>query len=125
MFFSYLTNTYKFNVERKQKQVLSWNFIQDSTVCLRKYIDKTDRWGQMGTYTFWLTFLLEGQMGILTIFFIYCTSKIKKCANRSQRIKNANSSSRQTKFIQHEIYLHTIINGICIFIKFKNDCMQE
>ena len=41
----------------------------------------------MGTYTFWLTFLLEGQMGILTIFFIYCTSKIKKCANRSQRIK--------------------------------------
>ena len=61
MFFSYLTNTYKFNVERKQKQVLSWNFIQDSTVCLRKYIDKTDRWGQMGT---------DGDVHVLAHFFV-------------------------------------------------------
>ena len=53
----------------------------------------------------------------LSIFLI-TPPKNKKCANRSQRTKNANSVSRQTNSVKQGSP-HIYRNGICVFNKFN------
>ena len=57
---------------------------------------------------------------IVTTFCIKPSRKIKKCAGRSQRTKNANSNCRQTiPTYSTDLSLHQH-SRICIFTKFKS-----
>lgn len=54
-------------------------------------------------------------------FITFPSFSTKKCAYRSRRTKNANSDSRQTSFIQYEIYTHPYKRNLLFFQKFKMD----
>ena len=64
-------------------------------------------------------------MNIARVDALYILCKIKKCAYRSKRTKNANPDSRQTNLNRMGITIQAIIfSGICVFDKFINTMTQ-